>query len=393
MRHVAILGSTGSIGQNTLSVIAQHPGHFRVIALAARRNVEQMYRDCQQFQPTYVAMADVTAARQLEQKVRQAQLNCEVLAGETSICDLAKLDEVDTVMAAIVGASGLPSTFAAASAGKRILLASKESLVIAGSLLLQEIKRNQACILPVDSEHNAIFQCLPERYQHNSMCLDLKAAGIHKIYLTGSGGALRHIPLTQLSQVTVEQALAHPNWSMGSKVTIDSATMMNKGLEYIEARWLFNAQPSQLEVVIHPQSMIHSMIQYQDGSILAQLGKSDMRIPIAHVLHYPERLDMPEFLVEDFPALTDLSFKAVDWERYPCLKLAIDSAMDPTACVVLNAANEIAVDAFLQRKIGFCEIVGLVETALSAFSGGRYDTLCDILQLDQHVRVWVEQRI
>lgn len=393
MRHLAILGATGSIGQDTLAVVAEHPDKFRVVALAAHQNYQQMLTDCLRFKPRYAVMVNEQAASELRGALKQAALTCEVLSGTDALCDIAALDDVDTVMAAIVGGAGLESTFAAARAGKRILLANKEALVMAGGLLLAQAERSGAQILPVDSEHNAIFQCLPASHQRCCLSLDLTQAGVDKILLTGSGGALRDLPLEKLPDVTPEQALAHPNWSMGAKVTIDSATMMNKGLEYIEARWLFNASFDQIDIVVHPQSIIHSMIQYQDGSTLAQLGPSSMRVPIAYALSYPERLDMPASRIAHFTQLSDLTFKDVEWARYPCLKLAMQATANETDPIVLNAANEIAVAAFLHRKIGFCEIAQFVEVALSKFSGNICASLYDILQLDSIVRSWTHNKV
>ena len=392
MRRVCILGSTGSIGQATLDVIAQHTQHFCVYALVADRNVEQMLADCLRFQPCYVALTNTQAAARLREQLQQHQSHC-VLDGEHAACELAALEELDTVMAAIVGSAGLPSTWAAVCAGKRVLLANKESLVMAGAFLLQAARTHQASIIPVDSEHNAIFQCLSLEQQQCLGHLDLNAAGVEKIYLTGSGGALRDVPLTQLHAVTPKQALQHPTWSMGPKITIDSATMINKGLEYIEARWLFNASAAQIEVVLHPQSVIHSMLQYQDGAIVAQMGPSCMQMPIAHALHYPKRLCMPALKTADITQLSQLTFTPVDWMRYPCLQLAIEVAFERSAPLILNAANEVAVGAFLQERIGFGDIYALIQAALSEFSSAVAQCVQECLQLDQQVRVWAEQRL
>ncbi|MGL4978190.1 MAG: 1-deoxy-D-xylulose-5-phosphate reductoisomerase, partial [Plesiomonas sp.] len=290
MMKLTILGSTGSIGVNTLAVVEQNPEKFDVFALAAGRNVELMAAQCLTFHPRFAAMSDLVAARRLRQLLQEHGSNTEVLEGDEGVCTLAGMPEADQVMAAIVGASGLLPTLSAIRAGKRILLANKESLVTCGRLFLQEVQRCGAELLPVDSEHNAIFQCLPQTVQQNIGHCDLQEAGVENIILTGSGGPFRTLALADFAHITPEQACAHPNWSMGRKISVDSATMMNKGLEYIEARWLFNASAAQMEVIVHPQSIIHSMVRFSDGSVIAQMGNPDMRTPIGHCMAYPERI-------------------------------------------------------------------------------------------------------
>lgn len=385
-KNIAILGSTGSIGCSTLAVIRHNPHLFKAYILVGGKNVTKMLEQCVEFQPKYVAMADITAAKKLRQSLQTLNLTIDVLAGEQAICDLAQLPEVDQVMAAIVGAAGLRSTLAAIEKSKRILLANKESLVTCGHLFMQAIKQYQAQLLPVDSEHNAIFQSLPNTIQHDLGFAQLTEHGISKIVLTGSGGPFRDRAINTLSQVTPAQAVAHPNWSMGKKISVDSATMMNKGLEYIEARWLFNASPSEMEIIIHPQSIIHSMVRYVDGSVIAQLGNPDMCTPIAYAMSYPERVysGVPPL---DFMQISQLTFKQPDFNRYPCLKLAIDASQaGQAATTTLNAANEIAVEAFLTGKIGFMDIAKIVDNVLNQLTLPEPKSIDDVFAIDEWAR-------
>ncbi|MDF7670766.1 1-deoxy-D-xylulose-5-phosphate reductoisomerase [Orbaceae bacterium ESL0721] len=386
MKNITILGSTGSIGCSTLTVIRQNPTLYKAYALVGGKNVDKMTKQCLEFKPHYVAMADEAAADKLRQNLRLADLHTEVLAGEQAICELAKLPEVDQVMAAIVGAAGLKPTLAAIQKGKRILLANKESLVTCGHLFMQAVKRFGAELLPVDSEHNAIFQSLPSAIQQHLGFANLADYGITKIVLTGSGGPFRDMAIEQLTTVTPDQAIAHPNWSMGKKISVDSATMMNKGLEYIEARWLFNASPKEMEIIIHPQSIIHSMVRYQDGSVIAELGNPDMCTPIAYAISYPNRISstVPPL---DFIKLSSLTFKAPDFDRYPCLKLAIDASNHgQAATTALNAANEVAVDAFLHNSLGFMGIANVVEDVLAKLNFKEPNTIEEVLAIDSWAR-------
>ncbi|MBI0038814.1 1-deoxy-D-xylulose-5-phosphate reductoisomerase [Gilliamella sp. B14384H2] len=387
MKNITILGSTGSIGCSTLAVIRQNRDLFKAFALTGGQNVGKMTEQCLEFRPNYVAMADEQAAQQLKKNLLELKLNIEVLHGQQAICDLAELTEVDMVMAAIVGAAGLKPTLAAIKKGKRILLANKESLVTCGHLFMQAVKQYGAQLLPVDSEHNAIFQSLPTTVQQNLGFANLTDYGITKIVLTGSGGPFRDLPLNQLSSVTPEQAIAHPNWSMGKKISIDSATMMNKGLEYIEARWLFNASADEMEIIIHPQSIIHSMVRYQDGSVIAELGMPDMCTPIAYAMSYPDRISSTVPAL-DFTKISSITFTQPDFNRYPCLKLAIDAFnQGQAATTALNAANEIAVEAFLQNKIGFMDIAKQVSTVLEALDFPEPTTIEDVFAID----LWARQ--
>lgn len=387
MKNITILGSTGSIGCSTLAVIRQNPDLFKAFALTGGQNVGKMTEQCLEFRPNYVAMADEQAAQQLRKNLLELKLNIEVLHGQQAICDLAELTEVDMVMAAIVGAAGLKPTLAAIKKGKRILLANKESLVTCGHLFMQAVKQYGAQLLPVDSEHNAIFQSLPTTVQQNLGFANLTDYGITKIVLTGSGGPFRDLPLNQLSSVTPEQAIAHPNWSMGKKISVDSATMMNKGLEYIEARWLFNASADEMEIIIHPQSIIHSMVRYQDGSVIAELGMPDMCTPIAYAMSYPDRISSTVPAL-DFTKISSLTFTQPDFNRYPCLKLAIDAFnQGQAATTALNAANEIAVEAFLQNKIGFMDIAKQVSTVLETLDFPEPTTIEDVFAID----LWARQ--
>ncbi|CAM2769221.1 1-deoxy-D-xylulose-5-phosphate reductoisomerase [Vibrio rarus] len=397
MKNITILGATGSIGSSTLSVIAHNPQRYNVYALGAGSNHTKMLALCLQWQPQYAAMANKAAAQTLQQALRAAGCKTQVLAGEESLCHIASLPEVDMVMAAIVGAAGLLSTMAAVKAGKRLLLANKEALVMSGQLFVDAVKKYNAQLMPVDSEHNAIFQCLSPNIQTNLGHCDLQAAGVSKILLTGSGGPFRYSDIESLHSVTPEQAIAHPNWSMGPKISVDSASMMNKGLEYIEARWLFNASKEQLKVVIHPQSVIHSMVQYQDGSTLAQLGEPDMCTPISLTLAYPERVPAGVKAL-DFTEIGELSFIKPDFARYPCLELAIDACYSGQhATTALNAANEIAVDAFLNRRIAFTDIARVnsrvMDKVCATEQASQLDSLESLIELDRMARSLAREQL
>ncbi|MEC6798818.1 1-deoxy-D-xylulose-5-phosphate reductoisomerase [Photobacterium sp. S4TG1] len=386
MRKLTILGATGSIGSSTLAVVAQNPDSFEVTALAAGSNVEKMFELCQQWQPKYAAMASVAAAEQLNDLVTQAGLNTQVSGGDEAICHVAALDEVDTVMAAIVGAAGLLPTMAAVKKGKRILLANKEALVMTGQMFIDACEEYRAELLPVDSEHNAIFQALPAEIQCRMGRCDLAAHGVSKVLLTGSGGPFRYTDINALDAVTPGMAIAHPNWSMGPKISVDSATMMNKGLEYIEARWLFNASREQMQVIIHPQSVIHSMVQYKDGSVIAQMGLPDMCTPIACAMAYPQRIDSSVAPL-DFSQIGEFTFMAPDFDRYPCLKLAIDACYKgQAATTTLNAANEIAVAAFLANEILFTDIAKVNKLVLDTAILIEPNDIDAVMVLDKQAR-------
>ena len=386
--RLTVLGSTGSIGTSTLDVVARHPEKYRIVALTACRQDELLFAQCQQFKPRYAVMLDEAAAARLTQRIASAGLKVEVLCGEQALEQVASLPEVDAVMAAIVGAAGLRPSLAAARAGKKILLANKEALVMAGRIFMDAVRQNGATLLPIDSEHNAIFQALPRDY-----AADMAASGVSKILLTASGGPFRNTPLSELQQVTPEQACAHPNWVMGRKISVDSASMMNKGLEVIEAHWLFNASADDIQVVVHPQSVIHSMVQYVDGSVLAQLGNPDMRTPIAHALAYPLRIDAGVPPLDLFKVAT-LDFVAPDFARFPCLALAYQALRTGgTAPAVLNAANEVAVDAFLNKKISFLDIPRLITDVLAAHVNVAVNTLEDVLLADTQARVAAQEWI
>lgn len=366
---LTILGSTGSIGESTLDVVSRHPEKFRVFALAGHRQVDKLAAQCKQFRPEYAVVGDAGHAAELEKKLKQEGIDTQVLYGAQALIDVASANEVSGVMCAIVGAAGLPSALAAAQKGKTIYLANKETLVVSGALFMETARQNGAAVLPIDSEHNAIFQVLPRDYTGR-----LNEHGINSIILTASGGPFLNTDLSTFDSITPEQAVKHPNWSMGRKISVDSASMMNKGLELIEAHWLFNCPPEKLEVVIHPQSVIHSMVRYRDGSVLAQLGNPDMRTPIAYCLGLPERIDSGVGEL-DFGALSALTFQKPDFDRFPCLKLAYQ-AMNAggAAPCVLNAANEVAVAAFLDKRIKFTDIAQVVAHCLAQdFSDGRHD--------------------
>ncbi|MCL4112557.1 UNVERIFIED_CONTAM: hypothetical protein GTU68_063954 [Idotea baltica] len=370
MRNLTILGATGSIGASTLKVVEKNPTLYSVVALAAGSNVDKMLALVEKWNPSYVAMACPDAAHP----------KTEVLSGPEGMCQVASLKEVDTVMAAIVGAAGLLPTMSAVKAGKRILLANKEALVISGQLFIDAVEKYGAELLPVDSEHNAIFQCLPQNEEN----------GINHILLTGSGGPFRYTDVAELESVTPERAIAHPNWSMGPKISVDSATMMNKGLEYIEAKWLFNASQEQLKVIIHPQSVIHSMVQYKDGSVLAQMGEPDMATPIALTMSYPDRTEAGVKPL-DFTKIGELTFLEPDLTRYPCLRLAIEACyLGQHATTAINAANEIAVDAFLNNQVKFTDIAIINEHVMSKvceqYNSEGLDSLESLLELDNMSR-------
>lgn len=359
LQQVTILGATGTIGINTLDVISVHSKRFTVFALTANNNVEGLFNQCLKFKPSYAVMLEENAAEQLFQKLQQAGSSTKVLNGMASLEFVSSHENTDIVMAAIVGAAGLKPAIAAAKAGKRILLANKETLVMAGSIFMEAVEEGGATLLPIDSEHNAIFQVMP-----NIKGKSLANRGVKKILLTASGGPFRTASLEELKRVTVKQALHHPNWVMGPKITIDSATMMNKGLEVIEAHWLFNASPDQIEVVVHPQSVIHSMVEYVDGSVLAQLGNPDMRTPIAYALGYPDRLESGVSSLDLFK-IARLDFEVPDTQKFPSLRLAFDALKaGGNAAAIMNAANEVAVDAFINEKISFTDIPVLIEYVL-----------------------------
>ena len=386
MQNICLLGATGSIGQSTLDVLARHPERFRLQAVSANSSVDRMLEICRKHRPRIAVMADAEAADRLADALDGEDI--EIRSGEQALVDIAADAEVDTVMAAIVGAVGLMPTLAAVRAGKRVLLANKEALVMAGQLFMNAVRDSGAELLPIDSEHNAIFQCLP-----NGQTRGLKQRGVSRIWLTGSGGPFREWPLDRFDSITPEQAIAHPNWSMGPKISVDSATMMNKGLELIEACWLFDLPESEIEILLHPQSIIHSMVAYNDGSVLAQLGNPDMRTPIAHALGYPDRLESG---VEplDPVAVSQLNFEAADENRFPCLRLARAAiAEGGTRPAILNAANEIAVDAFLNGRIAFTRIPQLIEDCMQHIDSHPGDSLERILADDRAARERVRQRI
>lgn len=389
LQNVTILGATGTIGLHTLDVIARHPERFRAYALSANSKVEELFIQCQKFEPAYAVMLDADAAEKLHVKLQHIGSTTQVLCGMAALEQVSSDEQVDVVMAAIVGAAGLKPAMAAAHAGKRILLANKETLVMAGSLFMQAVEQGGATLLPIDSEHNAIFQVMPVQKLST-----LGDGGIKKILLTASGGPFRNATTAELAAVTPAQALNHPNWVMGPKITIDSATLMNKGLEVIEAHWLFNAAAEQIEVVVHPQSVIHSMVEYVDGSVLAQLGNPDMRTPIAYALGYPDRLESGVSSLDLFK-IARLDFELPDTRRFPCLRLAFDALkLNGTAPAIMNAANEIAVAAFLDEKIGFTQIPTLIESVLTNSNIEAVTDLEMVVTADQAARAaaseWVK---
>ena len=393
MKQMTILGSTGSVGTSTLSVVRSNPDAFAVKALIAGHNVDVMAQQCIEFRPAYASMADETSARALRTILAEQGVKTEVLSGENAAIELAALDDVDQVMSAIVGAAGLLPTLAAVRAGKQILLANKESLVTCGRIFMDAVRENQSQLLPIDSEHNAIFQSLPEPVQQQLGYASLEENGISRIVLTGSGGPFRELPLNHFNDVTPDQACAHPNWSMGRKISVDSATMMNKGLEYIEARWLFNASAAEMEVIIHPQSVIHSMVRYRDGSVLAQLGSPDMRTPIAHAMAYPRRVAAGVEAL-DFCKMGALSFSEPDYARYPCLQLAIEASnTGQAATTALNAANEISVAAFLNGEIRFTDIASINRQVMDELVSAEPESVDAVLEIDRQSRASAQQKL
>ena len=381
MKGIAVLGATGSIGVNTLDVVARHPDRYRVVALGAHRNVEGLLKQIEQFRPALAALTDPAAAQELEIRLKALGLPTRVLTGPESLVTLATLPEVDQVMAAIVGAAGLRSTLAAAQAGKRLLLANKESLVMSGPLLLAAVHASGCELLPIDSEHNAIFQCLP----HGSLA-GHGPEGVRRILLTASGGPFRDWGAEAIAAATPDQACKHPNWVMGRKISVDSASLMNKGLELIEACFMFGLPPSQVEILVHPQSVVHSMVEYIDGSVLAQLACPDMRTPIAYGMAWPERIAAgTDYL--DLIRTRQLDFLAPDVTRFPCLALARAVAdTGGLAPAILNAANEVAVTAFLERRLNFPDIPAVIDCVLSKAAGGEIHSLDDVLQADAEAR-------
>jgi 1-deoxy-D-xylulose-5-phosphate reductoisomerase len=383
---VTVLGATGSVGVSTLDVIARHADRFAVFALTANSNWERLAAQCASFSPSYAVLKNEENADRLRERLGDSNCTTEVLSGADNLCVVAADKSVDVVMAAIVGGAGLEATLAAARAGKKLLLANKESLVMSGQLFMETVEREGATLLPIDSEHNAIFQCMANGASGH-------ADGVRKILLTGSGGPLLREPVEGLSRVTPDRACAHPNWKMGRKISVDSASMMNKGLEFIEACWLFSVKPRDIEVVIHPQSLVHSMVEYIDGSVIAQLGNPDMRTPIAHGLAWPERIDSG-VTGPDFSALADLHFEPVDLNRYPCLKLCQDVASQPQSyAIALNAANEVAVHHFLNELIAFTDIPIIIDSVLEQTSSEEALTIEAIVALDREARIRAEETI
>ena len=383
MQRIAVLGSTGSIGQNTLDVVARHPDRYQVAALAAHSRIDLLEAQIRQFEPDFAVVVDPEAGETLRQRLHTDGIKTQILIGSTALSDIVRIPEIDTVMAAIVGAAGLPSAIAAAEAGKRVLLANKEALVMAGEIFMNAVRESGAVLLPIDSEHNAIFQSLPADYQQNP-----ERHGVSHIILTASGGPFRGYDREQLSEVTPAQAVSHPKWSMGRKISVDSATLMNKGLEVIEAHYLFGIEPDQIQVVVHPQSTIHSLVQYVDGSVLAELGAPDMRTPIAHALAWPERIESGVNML-DLVACGRFDFMAPDLEAFPCLRLAFEALRrGGRAPTVLNAANEVAVAAFLDGRIGFLQIPEIIETTLNAIEHSPVRSLDDVLAADVDARAF-----
>ncbi len=378
MKSLTILGATGSIGVSTLDVVALHPGRYRVVALTGNSRVDILADQCARFQPAYAVVGTGEAAARLRAQIEKSSPTTEILHGPEALAQVASLPEVDAVMAAIVGAAGLPSALAAARAGKQVLLANKEALVTAGAVFMAEVARSGAILLPIDSEHNAVFQSLPRGYAG-----DMGSVGVRRVLLTASGGPFRNRAVAELEHVTPDQACAHPNWSMGRKISVDSATMMNKGLEVIEAHWLFNAPADRIEVVIHPQSVIHSMVDYLDGSVIAQLGNPDMRTPIAYALGWPERIESGVAPL-DLCRFGRLDFEAPDLDRFPCLGLAYRALRQGgNAPAVLNAANEVAVAAFLDQRLRFTRIASVIADALDRVPSTAIRDLADVLAADE----------
>lgn len=388
MQRLTILGSTGSIGVSTLDVIRRHPDRYKAVALCGHTQIDSLFLQCMEFKPAFAVVRDEVLANALSSRLRTAGSATQVQFGPEALVRMAELPEVDSVMAAIVGAAGLPSTLAAAVAGKRVLLANKEALVMAGPVFMRAVKEHGAVLLPIDSEHNAIFQSLPRDYSG-----DMLSSGVLGILLTASGGPFRSTPLSELEGVTPDQACAHPKWVMGRKISVDSATMMNKGLEMIEAHWLFNVPPENIQVVIHPQSVIHSLVQYVDGSVIAELGNPDMRTPIAHALAYPQRVDAGVAPLDLFQ-VASLNFERPCFERFPCLSLAFRALQQgESAPATLNAANEVAVQAFLDGAIGYMSISSVIEKVMNQCRLRPLDSLSDVLAADKEARVVAEQVI
>jgi 1-deoxy-D-xylulose-5-phosphate reductoisomerase len=387
-QQICILGATGSIGKQTLDIVKQAPERFQVFGLSAHSQVEKMLQLCLEFKPKFAVMSDINAAASLEQQLAALGSETRVQAGPKALVALAEHPDVDQVMAGIVGSAGMPSTFAAVSAGKKVLLANKETLVSAGSLLMPLLKTSKAILIPVDSEHNALFQCLPKDY-----ILGTIAPGLKKMWLTASGGPFRKHTLAQLAAVSPEEACLHPNWQMGAKISVDSASLMNKGLELIEAHFLFGLNSTELGVLVHPQSAVHGLVQYEDGSLIAGLSAPDMRVPIAHAMAWPDRI-AHNFKALDLISLGSLTFEAPDLERFPCLALAQEVLdQDQSSMLVLNAANEVAVEAFLKKKISFLEIPKWISYALEHFESKVLCSLDAILDQDQEVRIKLREKM
>ncbi len=388
VQRLTVLGATGSIGMSTLDVVERHPDRFEIFALTAHRQIDALFEQCLRFSPRFAVLGDENTAALLRSRLREAGSGVEVLAGSRALAEVAEQPEVDVVMAAIVGAAGLQPALAAARAGKKVLLANKEALVLSGRLFMDAVAASGALLLPIDSEHNAVFQALPADYRR-----DPDACGVRRILLTASGGPFRSAQLAELDAVTPEQACAHPNWVMGRKISVDSATMMNKGLEVIEAHWLFGAPAERIDVVVHPQSVIHSMVEYADGSVLAQLGNPDMRTPIAHALAWPERIEAGVRSLDLFE-IARLTFERPDFERFPCLALAYRALREGgAAAAVLNAANEEAVAAFLDRGLAFRRIADVIAATLERAHGLSVDSLDEVLATDERAREIAREEI
>lgn len=388
VQNLTILGSTGSIGVSTLDVIRRHPQRYRVVALCAHNQIDRLFEQCLEFRPRYAVVKDTELAADLKIRLQAVECPTSVEYGPEALVRMASLQEVDTVMAAIVGAAGLSPALAAAVSGKKILLANKEALVMAGPVFMRAVRQNRATLLPIDSEHNAIFQSLPFDYSG-----DLARSGVQGLLLTASGGPFRSTPREALEYVTPEQACAHPNWVMGRKISVDSATMMNKGLEMIEAHWLFNVPAEKIQVVVHPQSVVHSLVQYVDGSVIAELGNPDMRTPIAHALAYPERIDSGVAPLDLFE-IASLSFERPDFGRFPCLALAYRALREGgSSPATLNAANEVAVQAFFDGRTGFSGIPRVIAAVMDRLPSTRLDSLDDVLAADAEARKVAESMI
>jgi 1-deoxy-D-xylulose-5-phosphate reductoisomerase len=389
MKGLCILGATGSIGVSTLDVAARHPSLYKIVALTANSNIEALFEQCLVHKPQYAVVVNEAKSQEFKNKLNGTSIaDIRVLTGPKALVEVATLEEVDSVMAAIVGAAGLLPSLAAAQAGKTVLLANKEALVMSGTIFMDAVSTSGANLLPIDSEHNAIFQCMPAQYKPGT-----NGKEVRRILLTASGGPFREMPIAQMAEVTPEEAVAHPNWDMGKKISVDSATMMNKGLEMIEACLLFNMTPDQIQVVIHPQSVIHSMVDYVDGTVLAQMGNPDMRIPIAHAMAWPDRFESGAKPLNIFD-VGHMDFEEPDLERFPCLRLAYKAInMGGTMPAVLNAANEIAVEAFLDRRVKFTDIPVIIESAMDKIAVASADSLEVVLEIDQHTRTISHQII